>query len=253
METLRKPFQGIWNILRFNWHFYVLSIGLTIVLFALPHFTNAIHPNVTKIPAIAILLITFFSLLVSAYVYDLSSLYTLPWLAEILVKQTNVIVNVNAGFDETSFLLNQKYPEARLIVLDFYDPEKHTEVSIKRARKAYPPYPNTISIQTDEIEIENTSVDFVCAVLSAHEIRDQKERQHFFEELKRILKPEGQIFVTEHLRDLPNFLAYTVGFFHFHSKSTWLKTFKSAGFIVSNEVKTTPFISTFILKHAVTT
>lgn len=253
METLRKPFQGVWNIVRFNLHFYVLSIGLAIALFTLPHFTNAIHQNLTRIPAMAILLVTFVSLLVSAYVYDVSSLYALPWLDKILVEQPEVIVNVNAGFDETSFLLNQKYPEAKLLVLDFYNPEKHTEVSIKRARKSYPPYPNTISTQTNEIEIANTTVDIVCAVLSAHEIRDQKERQHFFEELNRILKPGGQIFVTEHLRDLPNFLAYTIGFFHFHSKNTWLKTFKSAGFIVSNEVKTTPFISTFILEHAVTT
>lgn len=253
METIRKPFQGVWNIVRFNWHFYALSFGLVAALFSIPHFTNVIHQNFTRIPAIAILLVTNVSLLVSAYVYDISKLYSLPWLDEILVEQPEVIVNVNAGFDETSFLLNQKYPEAKLVVLDFYNPKKHTEVSIKRARKAYPPYPNTISTQTNEIEIANTTVDIVFAVLSAHEIRDQKERQYFFEELKRTLKPGGQIFVTEHLRDLPNFLAYTIGFFHFHSKNTWLKTFKSAGFIVSNEVKTTPFISTFILEHAITT
>ena len=35
MENLRKPFQGILNIVRFNWHFYVLAaffIGVLLVL-----------------------------------------------------------------------------------------------------------------------------------------------------------------------------------------------------------------------------
>ena len=32
MATLRKPFQGVWNIVRFNWHFYVLSLGGLLVL-----------------------------------------------------------------------------------------------------------------------------------------------------------------------------------------------------------------------------
>lgn len=253
METLRKPFQGVRNIVLFNWHFYALSIALVVALFAIPHFTNVIHQNFTRIPAMAILLVTGVSLLVSAYVYDISKLYTLPWLENTIVKKHDVIVNVNAGFDETSALLHHRYPEAKLIVLDFYDPEKHTEVSIKRARKAYPPYPNTISTQTNTIEINNASVDIICAVLSAHEIRDQNERQQFFTELKRILKPAGQILVTEHLRDFPNFLAYTIGFFHFHSKSIWQKTFQSSGFKISQEIKTTPFISTFILEHAATT
>ncbi len=43
----------------------------------------------------------------------------------------------------------------------------------------------------------------------------RKKELSFFNELNRVLKPNGQIVVTEHLRDLNNFLAYNIGFFHF--------------------------------------
>ena len=136
------------------------------------------------------------------------------------------MVNIHAGFDETSILLSTKFPDAELIVFDFYDPEKHTEVSIKRARKAYPSYPNTKKIITSTIPLGDSCADKIFVTLAAHEIRDDNERIIFFKELYRILKTGGQIFVTEHHRDLYNFIAYTIGFFHFHSYSTWTNTFR---------------------------
>jgi SAM-dependent methyltransferase len=182
---------------------------------------------------------------VSMYVYDFSGLYSLKWIEQ--EKTENVVVNINAGFDETSALLKAKFKRSELIVMDFYDPAKHTEVSIKRARKAYPPFPNTKQTGTNFIQLADNSVDKIFLTLSAHEIRDEVERTAFFREISRTLKPNGEIYITEHLRDFPNFLAYNIGFFHFHSKGTWLRTFKIAGLKTSREVKLTPFISSFIL------
>jgi ubiquinone/menaquinone biosynthesis C-methylase UbiE len=162
-------------------------------------------------------------------------------------KSSLTIININAGFDETSTSIQSRFSNARLIVFDFYDPKKHTEVSIKRARQAYPPYPNTISITTTEIPLENKSADAVLLILSAHEIRNEKERTIFLKELNRILKQNGSIYVMEHLRDIPNFLVYNIGFFHFHSRSTWLRSFSQADLTVQKEIKTTPFITTFAL------
>lgn len=51
-----------------------------------------------------ILITTSVSLLVSYYVYDLSDLYKLNWLHELVanLKRDLKIVNIHAGFDETS-------------------------------------------------------------------------------------------------------------------------------------------------------
>jgi len=242
---MRTPFQGVLNIIRFNWHFYVFAFVLVgLLLFAV----NFVAPPLQTFLLIGCILAaasTLISLLVSWYVYDLSGLYHFKWLEP--QNTENTIVNINAGFDETSALLKAKFDQAELIVLDFYDPAKHTEISIQRARKAYPPFPGTLRVETNNLPLLDNSIAKIFVILSAHEIRDTTERVAFFKELKRALQPTGQIYVIEHLRDVPNFLAYNIGFFHFHAKSSWLITFQGAGLDLKKELKLTPFISTFIL------
>jgi ubiquinone/menaquinone biosynthesis C-methylase UbiE len=245
---MRKPWQGVANIVRFNWHFYVLAGGLIGGLFAAAHYLPAPWAGYLYLAAWLAVAPTLISLLVSLYVYDLSGLYTLSWAGE--VPPGAVVVNVNAGFDETSALLQAKYPSAQILALDFYDPARHTEVSIKRARKAYPPFPGTQAVATSRLPLADGMADRVFVLFAAHEVRDEGERTDFLRELRRICQPDGQVWVTEHLRDWPNFLAYNFGFFHFHAKASWLRSFLAAGLAVEREIKLTPFISTFILtKH----
>lgn len=239
----RKPFQGVSNIIRFNWHFY-LGTGLLffvgiLILPYLPLTLQLIGKTVLFFSSIQI----FVSLLVSWYVYDCSDLYQLKWLN---IPSGSRLLNINAGFDETSSLIQDEYPDSRLSVCDFFDPNLHTEISIQRARKAYPPYPGTVSVDTVSLPFKDDSFDVVMAILSAHEIRNSEERLAFFKELQRVAT--GKIYITEHLRDAPNFLAYTIGFFHFHSHLTWINTFEQAGLTLVKKVKTTPFITTFILQ-----
>ncbi|MEM8909787.1 MAG: methyltransferase domain-containing protein, partial [Bacteroidota bacterium] len=188
---------------------------------------------------------TLFSLLVAFYIYDLSDLYRLNWL-DPFSGQAHLL-NIHAGFDELSPLLRQKFPKTRLTIFDFYDPLKHTEVSIKRARRAYPPDPNNIAVATTQLPLANDSVDRIFLVLAAHEIRDSQERDHFFQEIYRILHPTGQIVFVEHLRDGANFLAFNWGFLHFHSKKTWTRAIAQAHLLIRSEQKITPFIHVFTL------
>jgi hypothetical protein len=51
--------------------------------------------------------------------------------------------------------------------------------------------------------------------------------------------------MVEHLRDFPNFLAFTVGFTHFFSRAAWKNAFEQAGFSSFRETKFTPFMSIF--------
>jgi len=244
MEVKRKPFQGVLNIIRFNWHFYLLAglllIGLLCFRLTLP---QIIQPVALWLSILAILTLSL-SLLISFHIYDRSDLYTLNWLPN---SDNKKVLNINAGFDETSEIIKSKYPDTELTICDFYNPDKHTEISIERARKAYPPSPTTIQVSTDKLPFQENFFDYTLAILSAHEIRDSRERIQFFKELNRVTKPRGQIFVTEHLRDINNFAIYTVGFFHFFSKTTWVNTFKKSNLKVKSEIKTTPFITTFIL------
>lgn len=245
MDKLRKPLQGVLNIVYFNWHFYIGVLLFCIVLytfkFLLPQNVNILF----NIAIFSMLTITIISLLVSFYIYDLSGLYNLQWLPH---SNENIkMANINAGFDETSELLKLKYPKCDMTVLDFYDPLKHTEISIKRARKAYPSYPNTIATTTTHLPLSTNSIDKIFLIFSAHEIRNETERFVFFCELKRVLKNNGEIYVTEHLRDMPNFFAYNIGFIHFLGLDSWIKVFSKAGLKIKSQQKLNPFITNFTL------
>jgi ubiquinone/menaquinone biosynthesis C-methylase UbiE len=252
ITTHRKPLQGVWNIIRFNWHFYFIATLLLVILVVIA--TQLSHTNFAKWQPYVFAMFfcatlpLIISLLVSFYVYDVSELYSFSWLDKFITSNPEKILTINAGFDETSPIIQAKLNKAALTLCDFYNPQKHTEVSIKRARKAYPPNPQTIVVETTNLPFETQSFDKIFAVLSAHEIRNEAERVIFFAELRRITKPDGYIFVTEHLRDFNNFLAYTIGFLHFYSHKSWLQTFENAGLTVQQEIKITPFISTFVVK-----
>ncbi len=243
---MRKPLQGVKNIVRFNRHFY-LGVGVLIsaLLCFLP-FLSSLWQMLLAAGILSAAAVTLLSLAASWYIYDYSDLYRLEYLKFNGVK---TILNVNAGFDETSEIIATKFPAARLTVCDFYDAEKHTEISLKRARKAYPPYPNTLEVQAEKLPFTDNSFERVVVIFAAHEVRDPQERILFFKELNRVLAPNGKIIVTEHLRDLNNFAVYTVGFLHFYSKSSWLHTFAEANLSIIREVKTTPFVTTFILEN----
>lgn len=247
MDTLRKPFEGVLNIIRFNWHFYLISAMLVSILIITGIIAGGFFENLAVYMSAAILMGNFISLFASWYIYDKSDLYKFNWLKIEAIKNENIL-NIHAGFDETSKLLLKKFPNSNLTVFDFYDPLKHTEVSIKRARKAYPPFPNTLGVNTSELPAKDKSIDLIFATLAVHEIRNQYERDAFFKELWRILKPDGKIIVTEHLRDVPNFLVYNIGFFHFLPKKSWIMNFENAPFKIVEEIKITPFLTSFILK-----
>ena len=243
----RRPLQGTWNIIRFNWPFYVLSAALVFLLLIIRTYLTGPLQIAIDILLVLTVLFTMVSLIVSWYVYDHSNLYALDWLDDLPVNETDRVMNINTGFDETTCLLSEKFSGIDITALDFYDPQKHTAPSIKRARAAYPPLPGTRKVSTDDINLDGQSADKIFAIMSAHEIRDPDEREIFFKELNRLLASNGQIVVVEHLRDIANMFAYNVGAFHFHTRAAWLKAFSSGQLKIDREIKITPFITAFFL------
>jgi SAM-dependent methyltransferase len=250
MATLRTSFQGVTNIVRFNWPFFGLA-GLALTgFFALALWLpEPLRGYVVLFLAVAVTG-TLIPLGVSWYVYDASGLYSLQWLDSLVKNSPKSMVNIHAGFDETSELLADRYPTATFHVFDFYDPSQHTEPSIRRARKAYPPYAGTQNIRTSYVPLPDASADVILLFFAAHEIRQDAERVLFFNELRRVLKPSGQVILVEHLRDIPNFLAYSLGFFHFLPFSAWRKTIRDSGFSLFQQHRLTPFIHVFSLVQA---
>lgn len=245
MAKLRKPLQGVINIVRFNWHFYLLSAIFIIGLSVASFFFAAPLNYLLFGGSLAAISTTLISLAVSFYVYDLSGIYDLNWIEPNAAN--GVIVNINAGFDEISDNLEAKFPAAKLVVCDFYDAAKHTEISIERARRTYPPFPGTQQISTAKMPFETDSVAAIFLFFAAHEIRVESEKIMFFNEINRCLDSRGEIYVVEHLRDAANFFAYNIGFLHFFSKDSWRRVFAGANFKIAHETKITPFVSLFRL------
>jgi len=250
MGAKRKIGSGVYRVVRFNWHFYVIAACvLGLLIFFLSGTSGWMHIGGWILVLMAMLSVLI-SLLVTFYVYDLSGLYDLSWLNHPALGNHVSIINIHAGYDETTELIVSKFPNTDVQVFDFFDPKKHTEVSIQRARNLYPSFPGTRNISTENIPLKDKTTDLVLLIFAAHEIRDDEERRRFFTECGRVLKHEGHIVVVEHLRDLPNALAYNIGFFHFHSSHTWNETFKTAGLSVLEARKINPFVNLYILgKH----
>lgn len=246
MEKERRKFQGVLNILSFNRHFYVIGLGALALVFA--------GYWLIEWPALLFWLILagflyglIMPLIVSVYVYDVSGYYKFSWLKDLITdqKKANLIVTINAGFDETSFIIKNKFPLCDLKVFDFYDAERHTEPAIKRARKVSLTYPDTQRMSSNSIPLKDGTVDIVFLLSAAHEIRSPVEKVLFLKECHRVCKHDGMVIMVEHLRDFPNFLAFSVGFTHFFSRSVWRKAFETAGFSTFHEMKFTPFMSIF--------
>jgi len=246
MEIKRRKFQGVLNILSFNRHFYVIG-GAVLILIIISHLIFNWPDLLFWIIVLAFLYGLIMPLIVSAYVYDFSGYYNFNWLKTRDIDGADVkqILNINAGFDETSFIIKNIFPHADLKVFDFYNAERHTEPAIIRARKVSLVYPKTQQINSNSIPLKDHSVDIIFLLSAVHEIRSQQEKILFLSECYRLCKPCGKVIMVEHLRDLPNFLAFSIGFTHFFSRKIWKSAFEKAGFTSFAESKFTPFMSIF--------
>lgn len=245
----RTRWQGMLTIARFNWPFYVLA---AIVLLGAGVGWFCASSSLLKVACLLTVLgATYFivgSLGVAHYVYDRSELYRWRWLqriAEPFPFQQALLCH--SGFDDASPVLRGKFRELHWQVLDHFDARTMTEASIRRARALFPPTPGTLAARHDAWPLPAHTIDFVLGFLAIHELRTEPERQAWFLEAKRCLRPQGKVVIVEHLRDFANFLAFGPGFLHFHSAASWRRCWQAAGFTCADEIRITPFIRVFVL------
>ena len=132
---MRGRYEGALNVVRFNWPKYAFGLSITLALLAFSVLSTGPAALVFMGLAVLALAALLAPLWVSHVVYDRSSLYRMEWLHELGPQWKGIVLNINAGFDETSELLKEQLKQCTLYPLDFFDPKKHTEPSIERARK----------------------------------------------------------------------------------------------------------------------
>lgn len=193
------------------------------------------------------------SLIAAHWVYDLSDWPQGKWLRRVVaLGEPSRILNVHAGFDETSVRLRRWLPKTEIVVVDLFDSERLTEKSIHRARALRPSMPGTLAGKPGAWPVETGTADLVCLLLAAHEFRDPAERCAIFQEGCRVLteSPRSRVLLVEHVRDLANFIAFGPGFLHFHSARNWRIAWESAGLSAVDSWRITPFLRVWCLATA---
>jgi ubiquinone/menaquinone biosynthesis C-methylase UbiE len=254
VSPTRGRFSGVSRIVEFNWPQYVAGASCVVMalamttLLGLPTWFVASLLVGTGLAAWWLIA----SLIASWWIYDRSTLMRLTWLATACPKLSTPgcrILNVHSGYDDTSETLKHTFSRGALTVLDLFDPVRMTEPSIRRARKAYPSFPGTLTGNSDAWPFESKSFDAVLLMMSAHEFRIARDRESLFAEAKRVLAPHGVIVLVEHLRNGANLVSFGPGFMHFWPRREWLRLASVTGLRVAQEGRITPLVGYFVLEN----
>ena len=245
----RGPYQGVTQIVRFNWPFYAIAAGSLAVASYVARRRET--PAFLKFASLAANGVAAYfslaSLVVSWWVYDHSSLYNFEWVNELLPAPPSEWANLHCGLDESSPALMELFPNSHGQFWDFYDAGTMTEPSIRSARQLQPPPVAPQSVDYRQLPAEANALDAIFLFFAAHEIRGGAQREAFFRELGRILRPGGRILMLEHARDGANFLAFGPGILHFFPEPEWRRLAEHSGLQVAQSGCFTPFVRLIVL------
>jgi len=248
----RGQFDGVLQIVRYNWTLYIVAVFVSALVVGL---VLAVHPPAALaalliLGAVAAVFWLALSLAVSHYVYDRSDLYRWEWIRERVAPSPRHVVNIHAGLDETSLALQEMYPAAEVTILDIYDPAEMPEPSIARARREARSALASVKADFRQLPLQSDSADFVTVIFVAHELRRAASKEAFFREAARVLRPGGRLLLVEHLRNGWNLAAFGPGAFHFFPRREWLRVAGATGFQLGEEISRTVFVRAFVFLRA---
>jgi hypothetical protein len=96
LGRIGRPFESLWNVVRFNWPMYAASLGLALFFLLLSLALHGPYRLGTAIACLLLIVTAVSSLLVTFYVYDLSGIYRMDWAGQCPPRAS--IVNVHAFF-----------------------------------------------------------------------------------------------------------------------------------------------------------
>lgn len=249
---MRGQYEGVTNIVRFNWPHFAIALPLVLLAAA----GGVLAPAGVWQVLLALVAggaatgITV-SLLVAHLIYDRSDLYRFAWLSRALHGlDTRRGVFCHTGFDESSTALRRHTPAMTWTLLDHYEIVRMPERSIQRARRYRPAPADTLAVPFNAWQTPSASADIVLGLLAIHELRTDAEREQWFAEAHRTVRPGGRVILVEHLRDLANALAFGPGCLHFHTAAAWARNWERAQFRAREQFRVTPWIRVSVLEPA---
>jgi len=239
--------SGAVRIFLYNWPIYVGTWTVSVVAMLVGLRTGGLLGGLVVAGASAATLWSALSLLVSHYVYDRSALASGAWVPSLLAGEPATWATIDAGLD-AEVALDGVVPGTCIARLDMYDGEQVRAPSVRRARALTPRAHAATQTLATALPLAGASCDLVAVVFSAHELRNLEHRQAFFAEVHRVLRQGGRMLLVEHLRDVPNFVAFGPGFVHFLPRAEWLRLAQHAGFRVAIETRVTPWVMALALE-----
>ena len=242
----RKPLHGTRQILAFNWPFYAVAlsaIGAGIWALRARRWPRVLEwGGALGLAAGAWWSVA--SVAVSWWVYDASPLYKWEWLRAYFAGNPRDWAIFHAGVDDATPLLRELF-ESEGAAYDFFDASVMTEPSIGRARAVSLPEIAPVAIDFRAFPLESESLDAAFVMLAAHELREAAQREQFFGELARVLRPNGTLVVAEHTRSAANFAAFGPGALHFFAAQEW-RRLGAREFKETHEFGITPFVRAWV-------
>jgi SAM-dependent methyltransferase len=170
------------------------------------------------------------------------------WIAPLLPQPAPAWALVHAGLDAEVDL--DAVMLGRCVGrLDIFDPTLMTAPSISRARGRAAPRQGTVPCHPTALALKDETCDAVVVAFTAHEVRDRRARERFFDELRRAIRPGGRVVLLEHVRDVANFLAFGPGCLHFQPRREWLRLAARSHLQVAVERRVTPFVMALSLER----
>lgn len=247
----RGRFDGALQIARYNWPQYVGAV----VVVAISGWWLMQDPGgapVLRAAAWGAAMLAAWwglaSLAASHWIYDRSALYRWTWIPGALPVSPKLWLNLHAGLDESSTALARLFPDSHGAVGDFYVASEISEPSIQRAREEQRDVAPATRVDPHQLPFAEQSFDTIFLLFAAHELRQAASREAFLREVRRVLMPGGSVLLVEHVRDLPNFVAFGPGFWHFLPAAEWRRLAMVTGLELVSEQRLTPFVSIMLLR-----
>jgi SAM-dependent methyltransferase len=241
----KSPYSGTIRHVRANWSLYVLAYGL-IVLALLAIGVSLQMGWLSFVPlslALALGLGYFFvaALWAAHKLYDPDGVQPHHVLFDMgRLEATDTLVYVDLGVRDFALQLSRRLTTGKVIVVDVYNPQWTTAVSLKRYRAKQPPAVHDPRLEWlngrfDLFPLPDNSVNTVILCQIVNEFWQMGDQEALLQEVKRVLTPNGRLLLAERVRSQNNWLVLGPAALNLATADDWRGRLQKAGFAIRAE------------------